>query len=207
MCASLNHVYRLVWSQVYGAWVAVAETVRGRGKGGGRRAMNHGRSAGPAIHEIAAAPVCRCRPIDQAALLLLAALAGVFPATAWAAGLTPVAMPIVGSTVFDPNTGTNLTVVTPVSGVVTPFVQVSNGDLIFIPNQVDDSFTGSNGNTWYVNSVTTSSGNVTSVNVVDCGTVSATLAQCTSSAVAPASQNIYSGTVQSSGPAGSSGSG
>ncbi len=35
--ASLNHTYRLVWSDVKQAFVAVAETVRGRGKGSGRK--------------------------------------------------------------------------------------------------------------------------------------------------------------------------
>ena len=29
---SLNHVYRIVWSQVLDAWVAVAEIAHGRGK-------------------------------------------------------------------------------------------------------------------------------------------------------------------------------
>ena len=37
--ASLNHIYRLVWSKVTGAWVAVAETCRGFGKGGSRKAV------------------------------------------------------------------------------------------------------------------------------------------------------------------------
>ncbi|WP_071324520.1 two-partner secretion domain-containing protein [Janthinobacterium sp. 1_2014MBL_MicDiv] len=35
--ASLNHIYRLVWSHVLNAWVAVAETSRGRGKGARRK--------------------------------------------------------------------------------------------------------------------------------------------------------------------------
>lgn len=30
--ASLNHVYRLVWSKFQQAWVAVAETTRAHGK-------------------------------------------------------------------------------------------------------------------------------------------------------------------------------
>lgn len=30
--ASLNHVYRLVWSKLQQAWVAVAETARAQGK-------------------------------------------------------------------------------------------------------------------------------------------------------------------------------
>ena len=30
--SSLNHVFRLIWNQAIGAWVAVAETTRGRGK-------------------------------------------------------------------------------------------------------------------------------------------------------------------------------
>ncbi|MBR7633704.1 YDG domain-containing protein [Janthinobacterium lividum] len=34
---SLNHIYRLVWSHVLNAWVAVAETSRGRGKGSRRK--------------------------------------------------------------------------------------------------------------------------------------------------------------------------
>ncbi len=34
---SMNHIYRLVWSQVSNAWVAVAETTRGRGKGASRK--------------------------------------------------------------------------------------------------------------------------------------------------------------------------
>lgn len=32
--ASLNRIYRLVWSSLYNAWIAVAENVRGRGKTG-----------------------------------------------------------------------------------------------------------------------------------------------------------------------------
>ncbi|MDC8757835.1 GLUG motif-containing protein [Janthinobacterium fluminis] len=34
---SMNHIYRLVWSHVLNAWVAVAETTRGRGKGTRRK--------------------------------------------------------------------------------------------------------------------------------------------------------------------------
>ncbi|WP_326941689.1 two-partner secretion domain-containing protein [Actimicrobium sp. GrIS 1.19] len=33
----MNHIFRLVWSQVLQSWVAVAETTRGRGKGGRRK--------------------------------------------------------------------------------------------------------------------------------------------------------------------------
>ena len=32
--ASMNRIYRLVWNAVLGIWVAVAESARGRGKGG-----------------------------------------------------------------------------------------------------------------------------------------------------------------------------
>ncbi len=35
--ASMNRVYRLVWSQVQNAWVAVAETARGRGMNSSRK--------------------------------------------------------------------------------------------------------------------------------------------------------------------------
>ena len=34
---SMNHIYRLVWSTVSNGWIAVAETTRGRGKGGRRK--------------------------------------------------------------------------------------------------------------------------------------------------------------------------
>jgi len=34
---SLNHIYRLVWSQALHGWIAVAETARGRGKGSQRK--------------------------------------------------------------------------------------------------------------------------------------------------------------------------
>ncbi|HWW04671.1 YDG domain-containing protein [Collimonas sp.] len=34
---SMNHIYRLVWSAVANGWIAVAETTRGRGKGGRRK--------------------------------------------------------------------------------------------------------------------------------------------------------------------------
>ncbi|MET3132057.1 filamentous hemagglutinin family protein [Oxalobacteraceae bacterium GrIS 1.11] len=36
--ATMNRIYRLIWSELLGAWVAVAEHARGRGKGG-RRAL------------------------------------------------------------------------------------------------------------------------------------------------------------------------
>ncbi|MDM0029447.1 leukotoxin LktA family filamentous adhesin [Variovorax saccharolyticus] len=35
--SSMNRVYRVVWNEALNAWVAVAETARGRGKGGRRR--------------------------------------------------------------------------------------------------------------------------------------------------------------------------
>ncbi|MDN2696428.1 YDG domain-containing protein [Janthinobacterium sp. SUN073] len=36
MHASMNHIYRLIWSEILGAWVAVAENARGKGKRSGR---------------------------------------------------------------------------------------------------------------------------------------------------------------------------
>ena len=32
----MNKIHRVVWNAETGTWVAVAETARGRGKGGGR---------------------------------------------------------------------------------------------------------------------------------------------------------------------------
>jgi len=37
--ASMNRIYRLVWSTVFDAWIAVAETSRGRGKGARRKIL------------------------------------------------------------------------------------------------------------------------------------------------------------------------
>ena len=47
--ASMNRVYRLVWSQVKNAWVAVAETARGRGKGSSRKLIAAALSLSTAI--------------------------------------------------------------------------------------------------------------------------------------------------------------
>lgn len=102
-------------------------------------------------------PVCACWLASAAMASLL------WPAIACAASLTPVTVPAVGSSIYDPNTGTNETVVNPPSQFVgTPFVQVSNGDVIFVANTVDDSFTGSNGDTYYVSAVTSTCRSTTS---------------------------------------------
>ncbi|MES2535016.1 MAG: filamentous hemagglutinin N-terminal domain-containing protein [Pseudomonadota bacterium] len=53
--ASLNHVYRLVWSQVRKAWVAVGETGRGRGKGSGRKLIAAALSLSAALAQAAPA--------------------------------------------------------------------------------------------------------------------------------------------------------
>jgi hypothetical protein len=42
---SMNRVYRLVWNLARSAWVPVAETARGRGKSGRRRAASSARVA------------------------------------------------------------------------------------------------------------------------------------------------------------------
>lgn len=57
MQASLNHTYRLVWSDVLNAFVAVAECVRGRGKGSGRKKsrLSRGLLSGAVLLSAAAA--------------------------------------------------------------------------------------------------------------------------------------------------------
>jgi hypothetical protein len=57
--ASLNRIYRLVWSHVLNSWVAVAETCRGFGKGGSRKLVAAATAltiAGSAIGLAQAAP-------------------------------------------------------------------------------------------------------------------------------------------------------
>ena len=46
---SLNHVYRLVWSDVLGIWQAVAETRRGKGKGAGSRTRSRAQRLAAAL--------------------------------------------------------------------------------------------------------------------------------------------------------------
>jgi filamentous hemagglutinin family protein len=59
--ASMNRVYRLIWSEVRSAWVPVAETARGRGKSGrgrsGRARSMTGRNAIAAAISLALAPL------------------------------------------------------------------------------------------------------------------------------------------------------
>ena len=51
--ASMNRVFRLVWSRVWNAWVAVAETARGRGKGSRRKLVAAALSLSAAIAQAA----------------------------------------------------------------------------------------------------------------------------------------------------------
>ena len=179
----MNKIYRLVWNRKRGAWVAASEVARGQ---------SVGLSASGATCRDAVVGTA-FRPIVQSVLFVLAGLTGALPVAAWAAGsLTPISMPSVGSSIYDPNTQSNQTVIANDS-ILLPFVQVSNGDLIFLPNAVNLSFTGENGNTWYVNSVFPDTGPVTSVQVTDCGKVGATYAECVASTAAPESQAIYFG--------------
>ncbi len=59
--ASMNRIYRLVWSQVRSAWVPVAETARGRGKSGGSKSIP-GRNLLAAAISIALAPLAHGFP-------------------------------------------------------------------------------------------------------------------------------------------------
>ncbi len=53
--ASMNRIYRLVWSEIHNAWVVAAETARGRGKGSGRKLVAAALSLSAGIGQ--AAPV------------------------------------------------------------------------------------------------------------------------------------------------------
>jgi len=59
--ASMNRIYRLVWSQVRSAWVPVAETARGRGKSGRSRSAP-GRNVLAAAISLAVAPLTHAAP-------------------------------------------------------------------------------------------------------------------------------------------------
>ncbi|MCH7345376.1 filamentous hemagglutinin N-terminal domain-containing protein, partial [Pelomonas sp. CA6] len=86
--SSLNHVFRLVWSERLGAFVAVAETRRGRGKGSGR----NGRALRRALHGLA---------------LMLAGLATFGPALA---GALPTGAQVVTGNASFAQTGSALTI-------------------------------------------------------------------------------------------------
>ena len=193
----MNKIYRLVWNRKRGAWVAASEVARGQSVG----LSASGATCRDAVVGTAFLPTV------QSVLFVLAGLTGALPVAAWAAGsLTPISMPSVGSSIYDPNTQSNQTVIANDS-ILLPFVQVSNGDLIFLPNAVNSSFIGINGNTWYVNSVSPDTGPVTSVQVTDCGKAGATYAECTASTSTPVSQKIYGGTTALPPSNASSGSG
>ena len=53
--ASMNRIYRLVWSRVRNAWVAAAETARGRGKGSSRKLVAAALSLSAALAQAAPA--------------------------------------------------------------------------------------------------------------------------------------------------------
>jgi len=54
--ASLNRIYRLVWSHVHKTWVVVAETARGRGKGANRKLLLAAVALSGAAHLAQAGP-------------------------------------------------------------------------------------------------------------------------------------------------------
>ncbi|MBK3844433.1 ESPR domain-containing protein, partial [Paraburkholderia aspalathi] len=53
---SVNHVYRLVWSQTQSGWIAVAEISRGRGKGSGVKRVLAALAAAALAHPAVATP-------------------------------------------------------------------------------------------------------------------------------------------------------
>ena len=177
----MNKIHRLVWNRKRGNWMVASELVRGQ-------------SPGSSDDKAAASCVgAGClRIVVQSVLAALAVMAGALPMTAWAADLTPVTMPSAGATIYDPHSGQMETVVAN-SDVPAPFVQVGNGDLVFVPNALNYSFIGRNDNTWYVSTVTLTDGSVTSVKVTDCGKPAATYAECTGSSNSPVNQDIYGG--------------
>jgi hypothetical protein len=59
--ASMNRVYRLIWSEVRSAWVPVAETARGHGKSGRARPIA-GRNVVAAAISLALAPLAHAAP-------------------------------------------------------------------------------------------------------------------------------------------------
>src|ERR1700677_2694745 len=64
--ASMNRIYRLVWSEVRSAWVPVAETARGRGKSGRARSKANRNLVAAAI-SLALAPLAHAAsPLEHA---------------------------------------------------------------------------------------------------------------------------------------------
>ena len=82
----MNHVYRFVWSEAHSAWVAVAETVKGRGK---RSSGTFGAAKG-------------AKPLNLAMLLLSSALA---LASLNALALDTAALPTGAKVVGGPDVG------------------------------------------------------------------------------------------------------
>jgi Extended Signal Peptide of Type V secretion system len=63
--ASMNRIYRLIWSEVRSAWVPVAETARGRGKSGRGRSVRA--RSGASRNAVAAAISLARSPLGYAA--------------------------------------------------------------------------------------------------------------------------------------------
>src|ERR1700691_6074047 len=59
--ASMNRIYRLIWSEVRRAWVPVAETARGRGKSGRARSTASRNLVAAAI-SLALTPLAHAAP-------------------------------------------------------------------------------------------------------------------------------------------------
>src|SRR5271154_6398458 len=70
--ASMNRIYRLIWSEVRSAWVPVAETARGRGKSGRARSKASRNLVAAAI-SLALAPLAHAAPPPAHAAPLCAA--------------------------------------------------------------------------------------------------------------------------------------
>jgi filamentous hemagglutinin family protein len=92
--ASMNRIYRLIWSEVQSAWVPVAETSRGRGKSGRGRS---GRARSMAsLNGVAAAISLALSPLALTPL----ARAAPAPAHPGPAASAPCAAPVCGATVL-----------------------------------------------------------------------------------------------------------
>ena len=61
---SLNHAYRLIWSHVFNAWVAVAESAKGQGKSASRSKIMVTATAAAAALSLGLAPPALAAPTD-----------------------------------------------------------------------------------------------------------------------------------------------
>lgn len=150
--ASMNRVYRLIWSHVYKVWVPVAEIARGRRKGSSRKSLAAARIMPANLLDYQRSIRLRhWLPNPQMSIGICALSALLVSQGATAAAIAASPSTKVGDTVTNPVTGVDATVIQLIKDPngVTDVVLTSNGDLIQTKTVVGDTIQPAGGTAVY----------------------------------------------------------